>query len=96
ARTQRSADSGIGGMRAVEAITGLARYRIGHYVVTGTDRRGRSTRLPALAWFDTEHGRYTMLGDRSAAGEEVLTCTPVDRQRLLSQLTGLRDRAHRR
>lgn len=88
--------AGPDGMRSMEAINGLARYRIGHYVITGTDRRGRGARLPSLVWFDTEHGRYTLFGDRSPEGVDVLTCTPVDRQRLVSQITGLLDRARLR
>lgn len=79
--------------RAVEAITGLVRYRIGHYVVTGTDRRGRRARLPGLIWFDTDHGRYTLLGEQSPTGAGVLTCTPVDRRRMVDQLGGILDRA---
>lgn len=79
---------------AVEAITGLPRHRIGHYVVTGTDRRGRRARPPGLTWFDTEHGRYTLLGERSPGSRDVLTCTPVDRRRMVDQISGLLDRAH--
>ncbi|MDR7301577.1 ESX secretion-associated protein EspG [Haloactinomyces albus] len=81
------------GVRAVESITGLVRYRLGHYVVTGIDRRGRRARLPGLAWFDTERGRYTLFGDRSPDGAGVLTCTPVDRLGMVNQLGGILDRA---
>jgi hypothetical protein len=81
------------GLRAVEAMTARPKFRIGHYVVTSTDRRGRRGRLPGLTWFDTDRGRYTLAGERSADGLEVLTCAPADKPRIAERIGALLDRA---
>lgn len=72
------------GFRAVEAITARPKFRIGHYLVSSSDRRGRRGRSPSLTWFDTDRGRYTMLGD-----SEMLTCGPADKGRVAAQLEDL-------
>ncbi len=82
-------------MRAIGAVTGTTKHRLGHFVVTSTGRRGQRARLPGLAWFDTDHGRYTLLGERGEEGE-TLTCTPVDRGLIATQISGLLDHARPR
>ena len=81
------------GARALEAITSRPKYRIGHYVVTSTDRRGRRGRLPSLTWFDNDRGRYLLRGEQDQEGQDVLTCAPADKPHLASQIGGLLDRA---
>lgn len=83
----------VEGLRAVEAVTSLTKYRLGHYVVTSTDRRGRRAQLPGLAWFDTDRGRYTMIGGQDADGQRSLTCAPADRRDVAERIGALLERA---
>ncbi|MCA1228514.1 ESX secretion-associated protein EspG [Saccharopolyspora sp. 6M] len=85
-RAERAAHS-----RALEEITSRHRYRIGHFQVSGGERRGGD---PAgLAWFDNDLGRFTLLGETTPDGRDVLTCAPADRaavaERLSEQLSRL-------
>src|SRR5437763_115744 len=80
-----------GQFRTAESITARPRFRVGHYVVTGADRRGRRARLPALGWLDTDRGRYTVLGEQGSDGHDVITYAPADKERiaaLISELLG--------
>lgn len=69
-------------IRAAEAITARPKFGVGHYVITSTDRRGRRARLPALGWLDTDRGRYTVLGERSPDGYEVITYAPAGKEQI--------------
>jgi hypothetical protein len=82
------ARSGADGLRDLRAIVGRPKFRIGHYLVTTVDRRGRRGRLPGLTWFDNDIGRYLLLGD--AGG---LTCLPVDKGRIADQIGSLLGRS---
>lgn len=75
-------------MSAVAAITERAKLRIGHYLVTGSDRRGRRYQLPGLTWFDNDHGRY-VLDVEPDAGGEALVCAPADREGIAQRIGGL-------
>jgi hypothetical protein len=81
------------GLRAVEAIIGRPKFRLGHYIVTSIDRRGRRGRLPGLTWFDNDNGRYVLLGERSADGPDALTCFPADKPRIAEQISSMLQRA---
>lgn len=81
------------GLREIAAATALTKHRLGHFVVSSTGRRGKRARLPGLAWFDTDRGRYTLVGERDERAHEVLTCTPVDRDGLSEQIGALLGRA---
>ncbi|SDP01937.1 EspG family protein [Actinopolyspora xinjiangensis] len=69
----------------VEEITRLHKYRIGHFVVAGTDRADGWVRMPTLAWFDTDRGRYTMRHGGSGE-DEVLICSPADQRGVAARL----------
>ncbi|QUG99848.1 ESX secretion-associated protein EspG [Saccharopolyspora erythraea] len=84
-------DADIEGLRELEAVTNRQKFRLGHFVVTSTDRRGRRGRLPALNWFDTDRGRYTLVGER-ADGHDVITCGPADKQRIAAQVHAMLER----
>lgn len=79
--------------RALESITGRPKYRLGHYVVTSTDRRGRRGKLPGLTWFDNDRGRYVLRGNQDRQGQELLTCGPADKPHLANLIGGMLDRA---
>ncbi|MBA8826656.1 hypothetical protein FHX42_004035 [Saccharopolyspora lacisalsi] len=79
------------GTRAVEAITSLPKYRLGHYVVANTERR-RRVRLSGPAWFDTDRGRYALSAEQ-ASGQHVLTCAPVDRHGMAERIGSLLEQA---
>ena len=79
-------------MGAVAAVTERATLRIGHYVVTGSDRRGRRYQLPGLTWFDNDRGRYVLTSEQDAGGE-VLVCAPADRGGIAQRIAGLLERA---
>lgn len=83
-------DSGAA-MGALTAVTERARLRLGHFVVTGTDR-GRGFRLPGLAWFDNDLGRYALTAEPDGAGQ-VLVCSPVDRSGIAQRIGALLERA---
>jgi hypothetical protein len=72
------------GARDLQAIVGRPKFRIGHYLVTTVDRRGRRARLPGLTWFDNDIGRYLLMGDQSG-----LTCVPADKGRIADQIDSL-------
>lgn len=80
-------------LRAVEAVTARPKFRVGHYTVTSTDRRGRRGRLPGLTWFDNDQGRYTLRGEQGEDGYDLLTCAPADKARIAAQVGSLLDGA---
>jgi hypothetical protein len=82
-----------GGLRVIEAIMARPKFRIGHYSVASSGRRGRRARLPGLTWFDNDRGRYTLLGEPTPDGPPSLTCAPADKSRVASQIARLLDRA---
>lgn len=86
-------DAEIDGLREVEVFTSRPKFRLGHFLVANSDRRGRRGRLPSLTWFDTDQGRYTLIGERSPEGHDVVTCGPADKPRIAHQIGGLLDRA---
>lgn len=77
------------GLRAVEAITARPKFRIGHFLVSGAERRrrGEGGNLPSLTWFDNDQGRYAMIGDA-----ETLSCGPTDKGGIAGQLGDMLDR----
>lgn len=77
----RGAPEGIQNLRGV---VGRPKFRIGHYLVTTVDRRGRRGRMPGLTWFDNDLGRYLLQGD--AGG---LSCLPADKGRIADQIGSL-------
>ena len=85
-------DADIEGLRELEAVTNRQKFRLGHFVVTSTDRRGRRGRLPGLSWFDTDRGRYTLVGERDG-NQDVVTCGPADRRRIAGQVHSMLERA---
>lgn len=90
---QAPPDEAIEGLREMSAFTARPKFRIGHFVLTGAGRNRRRGRLPGLTWFDTDQGRYLLMGERSPDGQDVITCGPADKPRLAEQLAGLLDRA---
>lgn len=78
---------------AIGSITARPKFRLGHYVVAGMDRRGRRGRLPGLTWFDNDLGRYCLRSGQDRDGQDVLTCAPADKPFLANKIGGLLDRA---
>jgi hypothetical protein len=62
------------------------RLRVGQFAAYARDRSGHWLRSPELAWFDTDVGRYLTLATRARDGQDWVTVTPVDNQRLARQL----------
>lgn len=83
-----SADTDIAGLAGLTEIAGVPKTRLGHYLVTNTDHRGKRSRVGNLIWFDTARGRYAMWGERSGQAD-VVQGGPVDRDRLAERLTGM-------
>ncbi|MCI2422610.1 ESX secretion-associated protein EspG [Saccharopolyspora sp. K220] len=88
-------DADIDGLAELRAITSRQKFRLGHFVVSGARRGGPRGRVPNLIWFDNDHGRYAMQGERSD-GQDVVTCRPSDKPRIAGQLAALLDRTRQR
>lgn len=78
------ARGGADGIQHLRGLIGRPKFRIGHFLVTTADRRGRRGRLPGLTWFDNDLGRYLLQGD--ARG---LSCLPADKGRIADQIGSL-------
>lgn len=86
-------DAEIEGLREVEAFTTGPKFRIGHFVVSNTERGRRRGRLPGVTWFDNDRGRYALMGERSPEGWDVVTCGPADRAGIADRISDLLERA---
>ncbi|NYH79066.1 hypothetical protein FHR84_002400 [Actinopolyspora biskrensis] len=85
ARARGSAEGQHADPTEPELLARAYKYRIGHFVVSGTDEHGGRLRTPGLMWFDTDQGRYLMRHGEPSEGE-VLDCTPLDHRGLTAQL----------
>jgi hypothetical protein len=78
-------------VQLVESIMKRPVLRIGQLGVTLRDAHG-VRRLPGIAWFDTDQGRYASSVRRGSDGADWTTLTPADNarltHRLLEMLTG--------
>ncbi|GAB2651581.1 ESX secretion-associated protein EspG [Saccharopolyspora gloriosae] len=75
--------------RALEEIMSRPRHRIGHFLVSGADRRAGAAAHPGLTWFDNDLGRFTLFGEPAPDGRDVLTCAPADRAAIVDRLADL-------
>jgi hypothetical protein len=80
----RALPDSTNGSRELQGVVGRPKFRIGHYLVSTVDRRGRRARLPGLTWFDNDIGRYLLMG-----GQHGLTCLPADKGRIADQIDSL-------
>lgn len=80
----RAVADNVDGSADLQSLVGRPKFRIGHYLVTTVDRRGRRSRLPGLTWFDNDIGRYLLTG-----GSGGLTCLPADKGRIADQIASL-------
>lgn len=82
-------------MAALTAVTERVKLRLGHFAVTGADRLGQRFRLPGLAWFDNDRGRYALTAEPDGAGE-VLVCAPAGRDGIAQRIGGVLESARAR
>jgi hypothetical protein len=73
-------------LRAIAAITERPVLRAGQLGVNRTPDNGRPHRLPGIAWFDTDEGRYATTLSPGPDGEDWITLWPVDNARLAHRL----------
>ncbi|HEV7649094.1 MAG TPA: ESX secretion-associated protein EspG [Actinophytocola sp.] len=73
-------------LRAITAVLEKPVRRAGQLGVTCTDDAGRRHRLPGIAWFDTDDGRYATTMARGRDGEDWVTLWPADNFRLAHRL----------
>lgn len=79
----RGAETGAHqGKRVVESIMERPLRRVGQLGVMLRDERGKVRRLPGIAWFDTDQGRYATSVTRGRDGADWTTLTPTDNARL--------------
>ena len=76
-------------LRAIAAVTEKPVWCAGQLGVTRTDDAGRRHRLPGIAWFDTDDGRYATTMARGRDGEDWVTLWPADNARLTHRLSEL-------
>ncbi|CAM4183597.1 ESX secretion-associated protein EspG [Kibdelosporangium persicum] len=69
-------------MQRLQAVMQRPVIRAGQFGITVRDRQGRPNRLPGLAWFDTDAGRYM-----NVVRESWLTLTPADSGRIVHRLS---------
>lgn len=87
-RAERSGGSVRGGAELAE-LTGRPKFRLGHFLITGTERRSRRAAPPGLTWFDNDLGRFTLVGEALPDGTEALTCAPADRAAIIEGVAGM-------
>lgn len=73
--------------RFVASVMQRPPLRVGQLGIMLRDNRGRR-RLPGIAWFDTDHGRYAGTVTRGRDGQDWTTLSPVDNARLAQRLAG--------
>ncbi|OLF08634.1 ESX secretion-associated protein EspG [Actinophytocola xanthii] len=73
-------------LRAIAAITERPVLRAGQLGVNRADDSGRPLRLPGIAWFDTDEGRYATTVSPGPDGEDWITLWPADNARLAHRL----------
>jgi ESX secretion-associated protein EspG len=73
-------------LRAIAAVMEKPVRRAGQLGVTRTDDSGRRHRLPGIAWFDTDEGRYATTTTQGRDGEDWVTLWPADNARLAQRL----------
>jgi hypothetical protein len=71
--------------RLIAAVMARPLRRVGQLGIMLRDDRGRR-RLPGVAWFDTDQGRYASTVRRGADGEDWTTLTPADNAQLVHRL----------
>jgi hypothetical protein len=76
-------------LRAIAAVMEQSVRRAGQLGVTRIDDAGRRHRLPGIAWFDTDDGRYATTTARGRDGEDWVTLWPADNARLTHRLAEL-------
>ncbi|GAA4546903.1 ESX secretion-associated protein EspG [Amycolatopsis samaneae] len=76
-------------LREVLAIQARPVYGAGQFSVSVRDRDGRVRRAGGLTWFDTDVGAYCAATSSGRGGQEWVTVSPVDSQRLVDRIGGL-------
>jgi EspG family len=84
----RSGAANRADLQVVASIMERPIVRMGQLGVIVRDERG-VRRLPGIAWFDTDHGRYASTVRRGADGEDWTTLFPADNARLSHRLAEL-------
>jgi hypothetical protein len=73
-------------LRAIAAIAERPVLRAGQLGLNRAADNGRSRRLPGIAWFDTDEGRYATTMSPGPDGEDWITLWPADNARLARRL----------
>jgi hypothetical protein len=81
-----SIDPGHPDMALIDRIVRRPLLRMGQFGMTVRDERGKLRRLPGIAWFDTDQGRYTSTVIRGRDGLDWTTVSPADNSRLVHRI----------
>jgi hypothetical protein len=73
--------------RFLDSVMERPVVRGGSFGMVLRDERGKLQRLPGIAFFDTDQGRYTTSMVRGPDGEDWTTLSPADNPRLAHRLT---------
>ena len=85
-----------GELRQIGSIMERPVLRVGQLGAMLRDERGGLRRLPGVAWFDTDQGRYATTVRRGSDGVDWTTLSPVDNGRLVHRLSEMLSGAGRR